>query len=53
MRVTEAMRTNVVTVEEIASVAEASKSMRKKGKGCAIVLRQSKPFGMVTERDVT
>lgn len=53
MRVAEAMKTNVVTVEEDVSVAEASMRMRKKGKGCAIVLRQSKPFGIVTERDVT
>lgn len=27
--------------------------MREKGQPCAIVLRQGKPFGMVTERDVT
>jgi len=53
LRVVEAMRTNIVTVEEGVSVAEASLSMRKKGEGCAIVSRQGKPFGMVTERDVT
>jgi CBS domain-containing protein len=53
LRVAEAMRTNIVRVEECASVAEASLSMYKKGQGCAIVLRQGKPLGIVTERDVT
>lgn len=53
MRVAEAMRTNVVITDESASVAEASMNMRKKGEGCAIVLREGKPFGIVTERDVT
>jgi CBS domain-containing protein len=47
------MRTSVVTVEEGVSVAEASLGMYKKREGCAIVLRQGKPFGIVTERDVT
>jgi CBS domain-containing protein len=47
------MRTSIVTVEEGASVAEASLSMYKKEEGFAIVLRQGKPFGIVTERDVT
>lgn len=53
LRVAEAMRTNIVSVEEVASVAEASLSMYKKEQGCAIVTRQGKPFGIVTERDVT
>lgn len=53
MKVYEAMRKNIVTVDGDVSVAEASKSMRKKGEGCAIILRQSAPFGIVTERDVT
>jgi CBS domain-containing protein len=53
LRVAEAMRTSVVITNESASVAEASMSMRKKGEGCAIVLRDGKPFGIVTERDVT
>ena len=47
------MRTSMVTVEEGVSVAEASLGMYKRGEGCAIVLRQGKPFGIVTERDVT
>ena len=53
MRVAEAMRKNIVRVEESASVAEASLNMYKKGQGCAIVMRQGKPLGIVTERDVT
>jgi len=53
LRVAEAMRKNVVTVDEGASVTEASANMRDKGEGCAVILRQGKPFGIVTERDVT
>lgn len=53
MRVAEAMRTNIVITDENAFVAEASLNMRKKGEGCAIVLREGRPFGIVTERDVT
>ena len=53
LRVAEAMRTNIVSVEEEASVAEASLDMYKKEQGCAIVTKQGKPFGIVTERDVT
>jgi CBS domain-containing protein len=53
LRVREAMRTNVVIVDEAVSVAEASMGMRKKGEGCAIISRQGRPFGIVTERDVT
>jgi len=47
------MRTNMVTVEEGVSVAEASLGMYEKREGCAIVLLRGKPFGIVTERDVT
>jgi CBS domain-containing protein len=47
------MKTSTVTVEEDISVAEASLSMYKKKEGCAIVLRLGKPFGIMTERDVT
>jgi CBS domain-containing protein len=53
LRVAEAMRTNLVVTDESASVTEASMNMRKKGQGCAIVLREGRPFGIVTERDVT
>jgi len=53
LRVAEAMRSNIVRVEENVTVAEASLSMYKKGEDCAIVSRQGRPFGIVTERDVT
>jgi CBS domain-containing protein len=53
LRVAEAMSKSIVTVEEGVSVAEASLSMYNKREGCAIVLRQGKPSGMVTDRDVT
>ena len=53
MQVAEAMRKNIVIVNEDVSVTEASMNMRKKGEGCAIILKLNKPFGIVTERDVT
>jgi signal-transduction protein with cAMP-binding, CBS, and nucleotidyltransferase domain len=53
LKVAEAMRKNIVTVDEGISTTEASISTRNKGEGCAIILRQGKPFGIVTERDVT
>ena len=51
MKVAEAMRKNIVIVDEDVSVAEASMSMRKKGEGCAIILRQCKPFGIVSRSE--
>jgi CBS domain-containing protein len=53
LKAAEAMRTSIVTVEEGVSVAEASLGTYRKGEGYAIVLRQGKPFGIVTEHDVT
>lgn len=53
MRVAEAMRTSIVTMEEEASVAEAALEMYNKKESCAIVLRQGRPYGIVTDRDVT
>ncbi len=53
MKVVDAMRKEIVTINEETSVAEASKSMREKGEGCAIILRKGTPMGIVTERDVT
>jgi CBS domain-containing protein len=53
LRVADAMRTSIVIVEEDTTVAEASLNMYKKGQGCAIVTRQGKPLGIVTENDVT
>lgn len=53
MKVSDAMRKDVVTVDGDISVAEASMNMREKSEGCAIILRQGTPVGIVTERDVT
>lgn len=53
MKVVDAMRKEIVAINEETSVAEASKSMREKGEGCAIILRKGTPMGIVTERDVT
>jgi len=47
------MRKEIVTVNEETSAAEASKNMREKGEGCAIILRKGTPLGIVTERDIT
>jgi CBS domain-containing protein len=43
----------MVTVDEETSVAAASLDMYNKKEGCAVVLRQGKPYGIVTDRDVT
>ena len=53
MKVSDAMDVEIVTVDEGVSVAEAAARISEKGKGCAIVLRQCRPVGMVTERDIT
>jgi len=53
LKVSDAMRKDVVTVDGDISVAEASMNMREKSEGCAIILRQGTPVGIVTERDVT
>lgn len=53
MKIKKAMRKDIVMVDENASVTEASKLMREKGEGCAVILSRGKPIGIVTERDVT
>jgi len=52
LNVAQAMRKTVVIIHEGMSVTEASKSMREKKQSCSIVLRQDKPFGIVTEQDI-
>jgi malate dehydrogenase (oxaloacetate-decarboxylating) len=52
LRVIDAMRKEMVNVDEDVSVAEASAMIREKGEGCAIVLSKGSPIGMMTERDV-
>jgi len=53
LKVVDAMRKDIVTVDEGESVADASRNMREKNEGCAIILRRGTPIGIVTERDVT
>lgn len=53
MKVVDAMKKDIVTIDEDISVAQASVNMREKGEGCAIILRRGTPIGIVTERDVT
>lgn len=45
------MSEEVPTIESQASVVEASKEMRKTGKGFLIVLKDLRPAGIVTEHD--
>ena len=46
------MRKNVVIIHEGMSVTEVSMNMREKNQPCAIVFRQDKPYGIVSERDI-
>jgi len=52
LKVFDAMDEEIVTVDESVSVDIAAAKMSEKGKGCVIVLRQCRPVGMVTERDI-
>lgn len=52
MKVSQAMRKDVVNIHESISVTEASKNMREKKQPCAIIFRQGKPYGIVTEQDI-
>ena len=53
MKVVDAMRKEIVVIDENTSVFEAARKMREKGQGCAIVLSKCSPTGIVTERDIT
>jgi CBS domain-containing protein len=53
LKVVDAMRKEMISVDEGVSVAEASARISEKGEGCAIVLSKGSPVGMMTERDVT
>ena len=53
MKVVDVMERDIITIDEDMTVAEASKLMREKNEGYAIVLRRCNPVGIVTERDVT
>jgi CBS domain-containing protein len=53
LKVVDAMRKEMINVDEGVSVAEASAMISEKGEGCVIVLSKGSPVGMMTERDVT
>lgn len=50
--VVEVMSTTPVTISEDATVSEAASLMRDKHVGSLVVLRDNKPTGIVTERDI-
>jgi len=45
------MSKNVLTVEKSKSIQQAALSMKKSNIGCVIVTENTKPIGIVTERD--
>ena len=45
------MSKNVLTVDKSTSLQEAALNMRKSNVGCVIVTENTKPIGIVTERD--
>lgn len=45
------MSKNVITVDKSTSLQEAALNMRKSNVGCVIVTEDTKPIGIVTERD--
>jgi CBS domain-containing protein len=53
MKVVDAMRKEIVVVDENLSIHDAAIKMRDQKQGCAVVLSKSSPIGIVTERDIT
>ena len=49
--VSQVMSKDVLTVEKSTSLQEAAQDMKKSNVGCVIVIENSKPLGIVTERD--
>jgi len=49
--VNQVMSKNVLTVDKSTSLQEAALNMRKSNIGCVIVTEDTKPIGIVTERD--
>jgi signal-transduction protein with cAMP-binding, CBS, and nucleotidyltransferase domain len=45
------MSKNVLTVEKSTTLQEAAQQMKESSIGCVIVMDDSKPIGIVTERD--
>ncbi|MGB9729619.1 MAG: cyclic nucleotide-binding/CBS domain-containing protein [Thermoprotei archaeon] len=53
IRVKDLMRKDVVTVNADDNIISVAKTMKNKSVGYAIVLKDGKPIGIVTERDIT
>ena len=49
--VNQIMNKNVITVEKSMSLQETAQKMSKSNIGCAIIIENNKPCGIVTERD--
>jgi signal-transduction protein with cAMP-binding, CBS, and nucleotidyltransferase domain len=49
--VKDVMNKGLVTVDSTTTIKDAAKLMDKQDVGCVIVLRDSKPIGIITERD--
>jgi len=49
--VNQVMSKNVLTVDKSTSIQEAAQNMKKSNIGCVIVMEDTKPIGIVTERD--
>ncbi len=49
--VKDVMNKQLVTVSTNTNIKDAAKLMDKQGVGCAIVLEENKPIGIITERD--
>jgi len=49
--VNQVMSKNVLTVDKSTSIQESAQNMKKSNIGCVIVIEDTKPIGIVTERD--
>jgi len=52
LRVRDVMVTNIITIEAGATARKAAELMNRHDIGCLIVVNDSKPIGIVTERDM-
>jgi len=49
--VNQVMSKNILTAEKSTSLQDAAQEMKRLGVGCVIVTKESKPIGIITERD--
>ncbi len=52
IKVRDAMTRGVDTIDEMRNGSEAARAMRRKRRGCLVVVAKGKPVGIVTERDL-